>query len=133
MVGGGLRFHAHVIVNDAFSLEKALLFLLYFIYNYKNKCSVTKMKILIVILSIIFTALQYRIWFGGSTHFVVAEVKNQIQEQADINDTLIKRNSRLKAEVVDLKHGVAVIEERARGQFGMIQQGEVFFQVVKHR
>lgn len=91
------------------------------------------MKIIILALTIVLSALQYRIWYGDSTYQDVQEVKSQIASQIKANAQLEKRNRQLKAEVYDLKHGVAVIEERARGQFGMIKQGEVFYQVIKDR
>ena len=38
------------------------------------------------------------------------------------------RNAALSADVVDLQHGYAAIEERARYELGMIKQGEIFYQ-----
>jgi cell division protein FtsB len=43
----------------------------------------------------------------------------------------VARNSRLAAEVQDLKSGTAAIEERARSDLGMIGPNETFYQVVE--
>jgi cell division protein FtsB len=37
----------------------------------------------------------------------------------------------LIAEVVDLKHGLDGIEERARAELGMVKENETFFHVVE--
>lgn len=44
---------------------------------------------------------------------------------------LQQRNSRLRAEVRDLKQGVAAYEELARSDLGYIREGEIFFRVVE--
>jgi len=88
------------------------------------------MKGLITILAVMFFVLQWRLWVGNGS---VREVKNhqaeidrlseQLEEQRDIN-------SALRAEVADLQSGLGEIEERARGELGMIGEGETFYQFV---
>ena len=56
---------------------------------------------------------------------------NQIKVQKIINSSLKKENDALIAEVNDLKKGTKAIEERARGELGMIKKEEVFFQIIK--
>ena len=89
------------------------------------------MKVFVLILSLLLVTFQYRIWWGSSTVFSVLALQEQIADQKAINEQLSQRNKQLQAEVMDLKHGIAVIEARAREQLGMIQQGEVFYQIVK--
>tara|TARA_B100001559_G_scaffold58815_1_gene47283 strand:+ start:4340 stop:4480 length:141 start_codon:yes stop_codon:yes gene_type:complete len=45
--------------------------------------------------------------------------------------SLEDRNKKLEIEIVDLKTGVEAIEERARSELGMIEQGETFFLIVE--
>ena len=45
--------------------------------------------------------------------------------------SLADRNKKLEIEIVDLKTGVEAIEERARSELGMIEQGETFFLIVE--
>ena len=88
------------------------------------------MKGLITVLAILFFVLQWRLWVGNGS---VREVKShqleidrlseQLEEQRDIN-------SALRAEVADLQSGLGEIEERARGELGMIGEGETFYQFV---
>ena len=75
-------------------------------------------------------SLQYRLWYGQSHVASVQEMLIQVAAQQSENQVLLARNDQLKMEVYDLKHGDAVIEARARTQLGMIQQGEIFYQIV---
>ena len=43
---------------------------------------------------------------------------------------LRERNASLAAEVIDLKHGLEAVEERARSDMGMIKSDEVFYQII---
>jgi cell division protein FtsB len=52
-------------------------------------------------------------------------------QQQDENRRLRERNASLAAEVMDLKHGLDAIEERARSEMGMIKSGETYYQIVK--
>jgi cell division protein FtsB len=43
------------------------------------------------------------------------------------------RNQRMAAEVLDLKAGLEMIEEKARSELGMVRPDEVFVQVAPGR
>lgn len=58
------------------------------------------------------------------------QLQSELAEQRTENEKLLTRNRALQAEVEDLKKGLAAIEERAREDLGMIQEGETFFQIV---
>ncbi len=58
------------------------------------------------------------------------EKNNKIKVQKKINSNLKKENDALTAEVNDLKKGTKAIEERARGELGMIKKEEIFFQII---
>jgi len=88
------------------------------------------MKILNVILLIVLVLLQFRLWNGhGSIPDVrrLQEVRRSLQSE---NEKLRERNLALAAEVLDLKQGLAAVEERARSEMGMIMPDETFFQIV---
>ena len=74
--------------------------------------------------------LQYRLWVGEGSFAQVWQLQKTVEHQIEINQELIARNSRLDAEVIDLKNGYAAIEERARINLGMIGRNETFYMVV---
>ena len=74
--------------------------------------------------------LQYRLWVGEGSFAEVWRSQQAVQQQKDENQELISRNSRLDAELLDLKNGHDAIEERARVGLGMIGRNETFFMVV---
>ncbi|MCG8613092.1 MAG: septum formation initiator family protein, partial [Pseudomonadales bacterium] len=43
-----------------------------------------------------------------------------------------ERNSKLDAEVIDLKNGRKAIEEKARNELGMVKKGETFILVIEN-
>ncbi len=89
------------------------------------------MKWLLIALLILFTALQYRLWIAEGSWADVARLEREISEQQQRNDQLQERNRVLAVEVNALKDGLDSIEERAREDLGMIEEGETFFMVVE--
>jgi cell division protein FtsB len=75
--------------------------------------------------------IQYPLWISDGGFMALLEKNNQIKAQKKINSSLKKENDALIAEVNDLKKGTKAIEERARGELGMIKKEEVFFQIIK--
>ena|SRR5690242_9409594 len=75
--------------------------------------------------------LQYRIWISDDGVRGVQRLQHAVTAQQTLNATLTQRNSRLEAEVADLKSGTAAIDELARSELGMIGPNETFYQVVE--
>ena len=69
------------------------------------------------------------VWQGRDSRCLALE--EEIAEQRRKINLLTDRNRALEAEVIDLKSGLAAIEERARTELGMVGRGEVFYQVVE--
>ena len=88
------------------------------------------MKVLWSIMILVTLCLQYRLWVGEGSFAEVWRLQQAVQQQKDANQVLISRNSRLDAEVMDLKSGHDAIEERARIGLGMIGRNETFYMVV---
>ncbi|MGH8255586.1 MAG: cell division protein FtsB, partial [Steroidobacteraceae bacterium] len=74
--------------------------------------------------------LQYRLWLSADGVREVVRLQGAVATQQAENAQLSERNSQLAAEVRDLKHGYAAIEERARADLGMISGNETYYQVV---
>ena len=91
------------------------------------------MKWLMGLLVIILALLQYRLWVGDASLPGMWRMHQEVATQKQENTKLIDRNRVLKAEVSDLKHGVAAIEERARTELGMIKKDETFYQVIDNK
>lgn len=89
------------------------------------------MKWLLIALLVLFTALQYRLWVSEGSWADVTRLEREISEQQQRNDQLQERNRVLAVEVDSLKEGLDSIEERAREDLGMIEEGETFFMVVE--
>ena len=77
--------------------------------------------------------IQYPLWLADGGFITVVEKNKQIKEQKKVNAALKKENDALIAEVSDLKKGTKAIEERARGELGMIKKGEIFFQIINKK
>jgi cell division protein FtsB len=75
--------------------------------------------------------LQYPLWFGNGGVYALWKLKREMAVQRAENAELRERNEALAADVIDLKQGLAAIEERARIELGMIKQGETFYQIVE--
>ena len=75
--------------------------------------------------------LQYRIWISDDGLRGVERLQHAVATQQKLNASLTERNSRLAAEVQDLKSGTAAIDELARSDLGMIGPNETFYQVVQ--
>ena len=75
--------------------------------------------------------LQYQLWLGEQNRFDSRRMERELATMELELQQLQQRNSRLHAEVRDLKQGVAAYEELARSDLGYIREGEIFFRVVE--
>ncbi|MDJ0832381.1 MAG: cell division protein FtsB [Gammaproteobacteria bacterium] len=88
------------------------------------------MRLLIIILIIVFIALQYRLWFGDGSLSEVVQLSKELELQKQRLQELEERNRILEAQVLDLQNGFDAYEEKARSDLGMIKKEETFFQIV---
>lgn len=88
---------------------------------------------LIVVLVLMVAWLQVRIWVGKGSLAEVSKLRARVQREQVANQVRAQRNQVLRAEVVDLKNGLAAIEEKARSELGLVKQGETFFMLVDSR
>jgi len=88
------------------------------------------MRLLLIVLVLLTAFIQYPLWLGKGGWMRVHELEQQIAAQNETNEALVARNNALAAEVQDLKSGTQAVEERARGEMGMVKEGEVFVQLL---
>lgn len=91
------------------------------------------MKILIALLTVGLGVLQYKLWLGDDSRRELKEVEQNVALQLSTNAALSERNEALEVEVLDLKNGLEAVEERARSELGMIEEGETFYLIAPNR
>ena len=88
------------------------------------------MRTFTAILLIVFSLLQYRLWFGKNSVPDYLALQEDVTRQQLANEKLMQRNKLLYADTDDLKLGTEAIEERARNELGMIKENETFFRLI---
>lgn len=88
------------------------------------------MRLLFLVLFVLVGLIQYPLWLGKGGWFKVWDLQRQVAAQRETNEGLRARNAALEAEVRDLENGSGAIEERARGELGMMRDGEVFVHIL---
>ena len=75
--------------------------------------------------------VQAELWFGkaGMPHLIERRV--ELSRLSAANAVARERNERLQAEVSDLKEGLEMVEEKARGELGMIRPDEMLVVVTR--
>jgi len=86
---------------------------------------------IILVLCVLCPVLQVKLWTGQGGRADVRHLRERVEQQNAENARLQLRNEALGADVEDLKTGTDAIEERARGELGMIKPGETFYQVIE--
>ena len=85
------------------------------------------MKVLYGFLIIVFLNFQFQLWLGEDSVRELNMLQTELDAQRQINAELEERNRLLEIEVVELKTGLEAVEERARSELGMIEEGETFY------
>lgn len=84
-------------------------------------------KFLSVVIFTLLVLSQLRLWWGENGLLEFWQTQEQVEVLAAKNYQLAQRNSRLAAEVADLKSGLDAVEEKARHDLGMLKENETFF------
>jgi len=88
------------------------------------------MRWLLIILTVLFVGLHFRLWVGEGSLAHKAELTKKVEQQRQINQQLQSRNQQVAQEVESLKTNLDSIEEKARKDLGMIKEGEIFYLVI---
>ena len=75
--------------------------------------------------------VQAQLWLGRGSVGDVAHLRQKLDEQKARNVVAQQANEQLAAEVRDLQEGLAMVEEKARSELGMVKPNEVLVQIVK--
>ena len=77
--------------------------------------------------------VQAQLWFGSGGKPHAMNLQLQLSRQQAANDETRARNTRLEAEVRDLREGLEMVEEKARAELGMVKPNEVLVQIAPRR
>jgi len=91
------------------------------------------MRLLAVLLLLLLSLLQYRLWYGHNGLGDYRRISTQLADAQAQNERLAQRNRLLEEEILDLKKGEDGIEERARNELGFIRDGETFYRVLDNK
>ena len=87
------------------------------------------MKWIPFILVGLLVVVQGDLWFGKGNLPYVWSLQKQLAVQRQANNAAHERNTRMAAEVSDLKEGLEMVEEKARAELGMVRPDEILVQL----
>lgn len=87
------------------------------------------LRILTIVALAITLVLQAMLWFGEGSFMHIHQLRKEIAAQQDQLSQLKARNEILEAQVRSLKGNLDAVEGLARGDLGMIRQGETYYLV----
>ncbi|MFC5519352.1 septum formation initiator family protein [Polaromonas jejuensis] len=74
-----------------------------------------------------------QLWVGRGSLPSVREMQQRLDELLAKNVRDQASNDQLAAEVRDLKEGLEMVEEKARGELGMVKPNEIFVQITPNK
>ncbi|MEI8264324.1 MAG: cell division protein FtsB [Betaproteobacteria bacterium] len=77
--------------------------------------------------------VQADLWLGRGSLPQVWKLQRDLAGQQQTNERARERNARVTAEVMDLKEGLEMVEDKARSELGMLKPDEVLVQVSRPR
>lgn len=87
------------------------------------------MKVLTVILVAFALSIQIQIWFGKGGLSRVVQLESELTAQKAANEVARARNNEVEAELLDLREGLEMVEEKARSELDMVKPDEIYVQV----
>lgn len=83
------------------------------------------------ILLTLLVVLHAQLWVGRGSVPNVSRLRAQLEEQKRSNAQATLANARLTEEIRDLREGLEMVEEKARGELGMVKANEIYVQVAR--
>jgi cell division protein FtsB len=84
-----------------------------------------------IVLFALLAIVQAQLWFGQGSLSHVRELQQELEQQKQLNEASRRQVEQLSAEVNDLKEGLNMVEDQARGELGMVKANEIFVQIAK--
>lgn len=83
-------------------------------------------KALAIVLTAFLVAIQAQLWLGKGGLARGVQLRAELRQQEEANEKARARNAQLQAELLDLREGLEMVEEKARMELGMVKADEVF-------
>jgi cell division protein FtsB len=87
------------------------------------------MRLATTVLVLLLALVHAELWFGKGGVPRVLELQSKLNAQHKENASAAAVNAQLKAEVLDLKEGLQMVEEKARFELGMVKPNEIYVQL----
>ena len=91
------------------------------------------MRFVTIALLLLLAAVQGELWLGDGGIPAVMRQQARLDAKLQANAALARANQQLAAEVDDLRQGLEMVEERARGDLGMVKPDEILVQYAAQR
>lgn len=88
-------------------------------------------RIVTLVLLALLALIHNQLWLGDGGVARAQALQAQIDAQQKANALVQKEVERLRSEVQDLKDGNEMVEEKARGELGMLKPGEIYIQITQ--
>lgn len=83
------------------------------------------------ILLMLLGLFQAQLWIGRGSIPSVHEMQQRLEDQLANNKRRQASNDQLDTEIKDLQEGLAMVEEKARSELGMVKPNEMFVQLTE--
>lgn len=88
------------------------------------------MRPIVIVLAFALIGLQYKLWFGDGSVLHWSQIEKKLVVQERENNKLLARNRAVEADITELRTGAQSLEGQARYDFGMVKNGEVYYQFI---
>ena len=88
-------------------------------------------RVVPLVLILLLLIIHVQLWQGRGSLAGVQQLQAWLDAQKARNAEALLVNKRLDAEVHDLKEGLEMVEEKARGELGMVKPNEIYVQLNK--
>ena len=87
------------------------------------------MRLVTIVLLALLGLVHYELWWSKGGVQNVRSLRAQLETQLQANAQARDVNVRMATEVADLRDGLEMVEERARGELGMLKPDEILVQL----
>lgn len=88
-------------------------------------------RLLPLVLIALLVVMHAQLWHGRGSLSSVKQLQDKLDAQKAKNVQTQLVNDQLAAEVRDLQEGLEMVEEKARGELGMVKPNEIYVQITK--